>query len=163
MDLPTPHVNLIIDGLWLGDEISAQDVEFAKSANIQAIVNATKDVPCKFMGVEYLQVPVDDPGPGVKLCQVDNQDMLRMFPEILQFIRRNMIQKKNILVHCHAGAQRSAIIVLLYLMLYVFDGPKDERFRLAFLHMIKQRPLVFYWGYSINFKPALVEYLRDLD
>lgn len=156
------HAHMIIEGLWLGDYIAAHDFNFIKKNNIQAIVNATKDIPCKFKEIDYLQVNVDDPGPNVHLSQVDIQEMIRMFPNILSFIERNRVLNKNILVHCHAGAQRSAVIVLLYLMLYVFTGAKENRYQLARRYLQSQRPIVFYYGYSMNFQPALAEYLRDL-
>lgn len=153
----------IIPGLWLGNIEASEDEIFMNINNIKFVINATNDIPCKFREIDYYRVSVDDPGPWLNMENEDNQIMLKEFPYLMIYLRHHLTNKHNVLVHCYAGVQRSAIIVLLYLMLYVYNGTKEERFKLAYVHLMRKRPYVFNNGSQIHFKPALIEYLKNKD
>ena len=43
-------------------------------------------------------------------------NMATHFEETYDFIRQNLLEGKNVLVHCHAGKSRSATVVIAFLM-----------------------------------------------
>jgi protein-tyrosine phosphatase len=161
-------VNEIVPGLWLGNEEASQSDEFLKKANIGVIVNATKHIPCKwkkahFVNVDYYRVPVNDPGPTSDLDQEDNKIMLSHLPHVVKYININLKSNKNVLVHCHAGIQRSAAIVLAYLMAhYYVTGHKKDRLQKSLRHIMQNRPVVFYEGTVMSFRPAVTQYIIDI-
>ncbi len=138
----------IIKGLWIGDAYSSQDTQFFKDYKIGAVINCTPDVPNKFSryGVNYLRIPIDD-----SLQKKDIDAMKRALLPAIYFINQHRKNDKNILVHCHAGIQRSADIVVGYLM-------KVHKFSLvkAIDFVIKQRPQAFFGGKHINFLDSLI-------
>lgn len=160
--------NEIIPGLWLGNEEASQDLNFLKTSNITVIVNATKHIPCrweKYSGMNYYRVPVNDPGPAnyVNFDQEDNVVMLYHLPFVLEFIRENLNKNRNVLVHCHAGIQRSATVVLMYLMTFIYaKSCKKNRLRYSIRHILKTRPIVFYSGTGMSFRPAILQYVSNL-
>lgn len=159
-------VNEIIPGLWLGNETAATNYEFIASCNISNIVNATKHIPCKWvksLNIDYYRIPVNDPGPNVNIDNEDNICMLNNLPQVTKYINDNLKNKKNILVHCHAGIQRSATVILVYLIEYVYTvGEMDARLKFSLRHLLNCRPIAFYEGSCCNFKPAIINYLINL-
>jgi len=149
--------NEIIPGLYIGNMHSAKDADFFKRKNIGAVLNCTPDVPHYFAhssgAVEYMRINVND-----SLQQVDFQKMAAFIPCGVQFIHKNLeLDKKPILVHCHAGVQRSAAMVAAYLM-YKFRLPLEK----AINHIIRQRSVAFLFGRSVNFKTSLIHYAKSI-
>jgi hypothetical protein len=73
---------------------------------LQAIrewVKSYNDVP----DFEYLNVLVRD---------AEDQDLMSHLPTFLTFIRKNISQGHNIMVHCNAGVSRSVSLVCAYLI-----------------------------------------------
>ena len=113
------NANEIICGLWLGDYVSAMDVNFQKKYNISVIINCSKDIPFvdnKEILYKY-RIPVSD-----NLQQVEIYNMTGYIKEIIPIIHEHLSKGHNILVHCMAGMQRSAIVVLAYLYAYYFNN-----------------------------------------
>jgi protein tyrosine phosphatase len=159
-------VTEILPGLWLGNEAASKNDRFFKTYNITAVVNATKQIPCHFAnkGVKYYRVPVNDPGGGHPITQKDQQIMLKYIESAVAFIRENRERGQNVLVHCHAGAQRSAAIVAAYIMTHgkfvitSTDDPQkiqNKKLQLTVKRMVSLRPVAFFGGRSINFYPVL--------
>jgi protein-tyrosine phosphatase len=142
----------ILPGLWLGNRAVSQSEEFMRQNNISVIVNATKDIPSKFLGRRfYMRIPVDDPGALSPAHMPHNDDikyMKAVMPLVVDFILRARSQGKNVLVHCHAGAQRSAIIVAAYLLHRGHARSVPEAIR----HVIQKRSIAFFSGQSVNFR-----------
>ena len=153
--------NEIIPGLWLGDEKSAKDSKFIKHAGIDVIINATKHIPNKFEknNVEYIRIPINDPGPNVNPNQEDNLYLVRVLPDLVYVMDHYLNNNKNILVHCHAGRMRSASIVLCYLYKYRYrDGSTKQRIYKSIKKILKNRPVAFNNGQYTSFSHAIVEY-----
>jgi len=73
------------------------------------IVNCTSDLP---MIHEYgMRLAVDDNKTSQAICR-----MMDALPQVIQRIHLEISQKKNVLVHCLAGRQRSACVVAAYLI-----------------------------------------------
>lgn len=155
-----PSLDLIIPGLWLGNEGAALSNEILQQHNISVIVNATKHIPCE-LNLIYYRVPVNDPGPTRDLMSEDHKIMLEHIPEVLSFIDYHLSKKRNILVHCHAGMQRSVSIVFLYLYLYVFkEYPSKQRLELCIKQIMRKRPRSFCYGEYSSFEPVLKHFIK---
>ncbi len=152
--------NEIVSGLWLGNEEASQSQDFLKKANIKVIINATKHISNSFpLEIEYYQIPVNDPGPSTYLNE-DNAIILSYLTPTCKIINYHLKKKNNILVHCHAGAQRSATIVLIYLIKHLYtSGSKKDRLKYSINHLLKNRPIVFHSGFNASFQPAISQYL----
>lgn len=157
--------NQILPGLWLGNMGSSQDRRFLTKNNITVIVNASKHLPNKFKGdIKYYRLAVNDPQVPKSLSDPDVFKMSAELPEIVKFIHKQRSEGKNVLVHCHAGIQRSSTIVAAYLMKYVIIciqpncvSPKCK-YNAAVSHIIKHRPQAFYGGERLNFHAALKKF-----
>lgn len=166
--------NEIMPGLWIGDYHSALNYQFIKKNKIKAIVNMTPDIPNAFepKGVTYYQVKLDD-----SLLAHDVNIMYDNLPGIVKFIRREHdTLKKSVLVHCHQGFQRSATVVLAYLMLYhrrLFSKVSGKMsINKVATYIQKGRPIAFHGslrrknlplnGGNINFLSSLKKYKKDL-
>lgn len=140
----------IVSGIFLGNEEASQDPNFIKRNRITAIINCTPSVPNKFSknGIQYIRLPVDD---SLKVGDINK--MTAFMPYIVETLRELILKKHRVLVHCHAGMQRSAAVVSAYLMQYHGMTPMQSiRF------IISKRPIAFYNGKSINFEKSLTTF-----
>ena len=149
------NANEIIPGIFVGNIVSSRDPDFIKKENITAIVNASKDIPNSFesSGIRYFNVFVND-----DLQDESQKIMLTYMPRALKFIRINKMSGRNILIHCHAGMQRSAAIMVSYLIFFNNMSP-DNAIKLV----LNKRPQAFAYGLSVNFRPAINEFYKNLD
>jgi protein-tyrosine phosphatase len=161
----------IIPNLWLGNHRSALNIEFLKKNNINLIINCTQNKSFinaeinKEMNIETYRIPVND-----SLLEKDFLLMQKYFQIIIPLLlRKYTIEKKNILVHCHMGKQRSAIVVaglLKVLLDYKYiDLDKvpnivDEKKQFDYIcnYIVIKRPQAFTFGYRINFKKTFYRY-----
>lgn len=140
----------ILPRLWIGDMMDAGNSGLINDLNITTIVNCTPDVP--FIN-NYLT--------NIRLAVDDNRqpDQIRLMYENLNRLadRIHLALSNNgtVLVHCHAGRQRSAAVIAGYLMKYGGVNPAD-----AVKYIRSRRSIAFFP--DINFRPALVEYWNDL-
>jgi protein-tyrosine phosphatase len=153
-DKPLAKYNKIMNRLYLGNFQAAKDKDFFKKKNIRAVLNCSKDIPNHFASnknIEYMRIPVDD-----SLKQKDYDLMFDFMPVIVAFIHKHIVvQKNNILIHCWAGRQRSAISVAVYLVDKYGLDPKE-----ACKVVLDKRPEAFHFGKSLNFDQALNKYYR---
>lgn len=155
---PFSKVDKIMKNLYLGNFQAAKDKNFFKSKKIKAVLNCTKsvDIPNHFANnkdIEYMRIPVDD-----SLKEKDFSLMLLYMPSIVEFIHKHVtLQKHNILVHCYAGKQRSAISVAAYLVAKHNMTPHE-----ACKLIIEKRPEAFHYGQSLNFDQALKKFYKNI-
>jgi protein-tyrosine phosphatase len=153
-DEPLTKYDKITNKIYLGNFQSAKDKTFFKNKKIKAVLNCTKDIPNYFANdknIEYMRIPVDD-----SLKQKDYDLMFEFMPCIVAFIHKHAnIQKNNILVHCWAGRQRSAISVAVYLVDKYGITPHQ-----ACKMILDKRPEAFHFGKSLNFDQALNKYYK---
>lgn len=153
---PLTSYNKITNRIYLGNEDASDDENFFKKNKIRAVLNCSKDIPNYFHKdpkIEYLRIPVND---DLKL--VDLSTMYKYMPIIVEFIHKHVnIEKNNILVHCAAGRQRSAISVATYLVAKHKLTPKQ-----ACSYILKRRPEAFHFGQSLNFDKSLEKYYKKL-
>jgi protein-tyrosine phosphatase len=166
----------ILPGFWIGNQRASQDAEFLKKVDV--VVNCTKHIDFKDVQGKrliHLRVPVDDPGNSdhVSIDEVgiknDQVIMTKYLPEIVENIARCRKRGMKVLVHCHAGMQRSCAVAAAYLMRYGLwvmpDGFNERQLRIMKMEkvlglIVKKRPVAFNGGRSINFKPALLRFMK---
>lgn len=141
----------IYPGLWLGDINSALDKKFLQSKKITCIFNCTKSLPF-----------IDDSRITSKfrIAVMDNlepDEIMKMYKLINPTVNKlhSSLNDNNVLVHCHKGKQRSATIIIAYLMKFA-NMTKDE----AMFTVKTKRPVIC--SPAPNFDFALDKYERDL-
>jgi len=117
----------IIDNLYIGNHESPIDQVFLKEKNIKLIINCTK-------GYSY-EVPENIQ--MIRLCITDfnspenNIILAHSVDKILEIMNIYLDGNEGILVHCHMGQQRSAMIVVCYLMKFLkinlYDSIKEVK------------------------------------
>ncbi len=154
-DKPLAKYDKIMDRIYLGNFQAAKDRDLFNGKNIKAVLNCTKDIPNHFAhkkDIEYMRIPVED-----SLKDKDFDLMYQFMPCIVEFIHKHaVLQKNNILIHCWAGRQRSAISVAAYLVAKYNMNPHD-----ACKIVLDKRKEAFHFGHSLNFDQALNRFYKD--
>jgi dual specificity phosphatase 12 len=141
----------IYPGLWLGDINSALDKKFLHNKKITCIFNCTRSLP--FIEDPYItskyRVAVMD--------NLENEEIQKMYKLLNPTINKlyTMLNANNVLVHCHKGKQRSATIIIAYLMKFA-NMTKDE----ALYTIRTKRPIIC--TPSTNFDISLDKFEHDL-
>ena len=171
-------VDEIIPGLWLGNYKSALDVDFLLNNNIDVIINCTQHIPfvnqleINLDDIETYRIPVND-----SLLECDFLLMQDYFKIIIPLLlRKYTIEKKKILIHCHAGKQRSAILTAALLKVLIDKNyitlPKEDtlntehigrdkkQFEYICNYILSKRPQVFTYGLRINFEPTYKRFFK---
>ena len=95
-----------LDGaeLWIGSAADAADDGWLREHDVRLVVNCTRHLPfTKMKGVDLVRVAVhDDPS--------ENANMFEALPGATLEVARALDNGRNVLVHCHAGMQRSATV-----------------------------------------------------
>jgi hypothetical protein len=139
----------ILPGLWLGNRAAALDDAWLREKGIRTVFNATKDTPFSPAATERYRIPVDD-----NLEPVEIANMRRWGPEAVYKIVATHRRGQPVLVHCHAGRQRSAALVAMTLIaLKNYDAEKAIKF-------IRDRRSVAFFPVA-NFKDAITGFEAD--
>ncbi|UJR25732.1 hypothetical protein I4U23_007083 [Adineta vaga] len=152
-DIITPNIDFsncpmthIIDGLYIGNESNAKNLDELSSENIRYIVNVTSHLPLYyFEQFHYHHIPVDD---------TQKQNLLKYFDDAYQFIHRAIENHEKVLVHCVAGISRSPAIVISFLMRYTQMNLND-----AYEYVKMKRSIV---SPNLNFMGQLLQYEKQL-
>jgi protein-tyrosine phosphatase len=135
--MTSENANLILPGLWLGNRYAAADTAFLTNQRIKTVFNCTKQLPFDKSVTHQYRVPVDD---NLEASEISNME--KWAPEIVYKLVAEYKAGNQILVHCHAGMQRSAAVVAMFLIA-VFKKPTDyvvqyirERRGIAFFPLI---------------------------
>lgn len=168
----TISADQVLPGLWIGNQAASQSQKWLKSKNILTVFNATKHLPFAGGRVE-IRIPVNDPGPFNDIEQSDVATMYRALPCAVDMLH-DSLAKGAVLVHCHAGMQRSAALVTAYLAKYYFhklDGVNgggnkitpqmaNSLYKRSKDFLISKRSKVFYNGWYVNFEKAIKKYIQ---
>lgn len=111
----------ILPNLWLGNIKIAQTLTFFIDHKIKCVINCSKDLPFYNEKCINVRVSVHD-----NLEKKEINRLYDYFDTCSDFIHKHLTNNEPILVHCYAGKQRSASIILAYLMKYakisLYDG-----------------------------------------
>ena len=103
------EMNLIEEGLYLGDIFAAKDADRLKNEGITHVVGLLDSFRSykQYEGIVYLLIEMPD------RC---DQHILAYIPQVMNFIERGICTGK-VLVHCAAGISRSSSMVIAYIMI----------------------------------------------
>ena len=101
----------IIPGVWIGNRETALNGDWLAKHNIQAVFNCTKTIEFHSSVPYQYRVPVDD---NLQPAEIRNMELWA--PEIAFKIIREFNAGRPILIHCHAGMQRSTTACAFFLM-----------------------------------------------
>jgi dual specificity phosphatase 12 len=139
----------ILPGLWLGNLAASQDVDWLREKGIDTVFNATKNIPFAPTVKHAYRIPVDD-----NLEPVEIANMRRWAPEAVVKILREYKSGNPLLVHCHAGMQRSAALVAMMVIINKdYDAEKAMKF-------VRDRRAVAFFPVA-NFKDAIHGFESD--
>lgn len=106
--------NRITGSLYIGNFESPHDKDFLVENNIKLIVNCTKTYNYKLpSNIQKIRLNITDVNtPENNIIIANNID------KILEIINIYLKSEEGVLVHCHMGQQRSAAVIVCYLMKY---------------------------------------------
>jgi protein-tyrosine phosphatase len=133
----------IVPRLWLGNKQAASDGEWLRAHGITVVFNCTKDWPYHPDVLRKYRVPVHD-----NLEPEEIQNMQTWAPEIMAKLVAEYNRGEVILVHCHAGMQRSAAVVAMF-MITMYGLTADE----AMARIKSKRQIAFFP--AANFEKAI--------
>lgn len=157
--------------IWVGNQAAAGDCDVIRLYKITMVVNCTAHLPfyhkycssryCREHPIKYIRIPVGDPGPPETPGWQGREaidTMYRMMPHVCKLIREELLRGGRVLIHCHAGAQRSAGLAAGYIMRYHCNPSWDcdRRYAESVRWLVARRPVAFFGGTSVNFKEALI-------
>jgi protein-tyrosine phosphatase len=141
----------VMPGLWLGNIKIAQNLSFFETNNIHCVINCSKDIPFYCNKCENIRISVND---DLKISEINK--LYEYFDKAADFINSRLLDNKNILVHCYAGKQRSASIIVVYLMKYC-----DLSLKNSIIVLKSKREIVF--TPTINFRKSLLKYEKKIN
>ncbi len=147
---PFNNADQIIPNVWLGNLKAAHDETFLNNAGIQVVFNATKDAPFHPSIRRRYRVPVDD---NLQESEIRNLELWSY--EIVYKLLKEYKEGRPVLIHCHAGMQRSPAITAMFLMT-LYHMSADQ----AMAYIRNKRPIVFLP--SANFENAIRGFERSL-
>lgn len=142
--------NEIVSRLWLGNKQAAADEAWLKQHNITVVFNCTKTLPFAPYIRRMYRVPVDD---NLEAEEIANMGAWASETQIK--LVREYKAGRTILVHCHAGMQRSAAVVAMFLI--AMTGMSADE-AMAFIK--SKRPVAFFP--AANFEKAIRDWDEDL-
>jgi len=139
----------IIPGLWLGNKKAAANTQFLKKNKISVVFNCTKELPFDSSIQRTYRVPVDD-----NLQPVEIANMEKWSPEIVYKVITEYNEGRKILIHCHAGMQRSAAVMAMALIA-MYRKPADK-----VMAFIREKRAIAFFPHA-NFDKAIRGFERD--
>jgi len=127
--------NEIIPNLWLGSRLAPVNQKLIKDNNIKLIINCTKDIDYYVdPNVQTIRLAINDLN-----TDESNQILRERIDSLTYLIDLYLKNNMGVLVHCYAGVQRSATVVLCYLIKY-----KHLQLQMAKTIMKDKRSIVFF-------------------
>ncbi|CAB3258933.1 unnamed protein product [Arctia plantaginis] len=147
------NVDLIEDGLYLGNLACARDYKMLEKLQITHILTIDV-VPLPRTILDRTNLTFH----YVKLADVPKEDLISHLPETNEFIKQAIADGGVVLVHCHYGVSRSAAVVIGYIMekygLCYEDAfilvKSKRRFVGPNVGFIAQLKLFGHMGYALN-------------
>lgn len=107
--------NKISNNLFLSNYVCAANDDFIKSNNIKVVINCSKDlIRPEFYdkyNIKFMRIPIDD-----SRAFEETKTFYKYLDSAIDLIKKSKKNNLNILVHCYTGIQRSATLVLCYIM-----------------------------------------------
>lgn len=130
---PAEDADEIIPGVWIGRWQPALNGDWLAKHEIKAVFNCTKQLDFHPTVPYQYRIPVDD---NLQPAEINNMEAWA--PEIAYKMMREYKAGHPMLIHCHAGMQRSTTACAFFLM--VLTGkPLIHVMR----HIKSKRPIAF--------------------
>jgi len=127
--------NEIIPNLWLGNRKSPLEIDNLEKYNIKLIINCTKDINYSVNpSIQTIRLSINDIN-TVESNTILSNEINNLINLMDLYLKNNM----GVLVHCYAGVQRSATVVICYLITY-----KHYNVEMAKVIMKDKRSIVFF-------------------
>lgn len=140
-------VTEVIPNLWLGNVQDSLDSVFI--SNIDIVINCTKDLKFLDESKKCIRIPIED-----NLEDIEIQNLYSYLSKITEYIHNNLRQGRRVFVHCFAGKQRSASVVIAYIMRYYkLDLNKA-------IELVKSKRMIIFTP-QCNFERALIEFYNS--
>jgi hypothetical protein len=136
--------------LWLGNKNAASDGDWLREKGIDVVFNCTKDWPFHPDVPRKYRVPVHD-----NLEPEEIQNMTSWSPEIMYKLTAEYKRGNTILVHCHAGMQRSAAVIAMFLVTTA-GMSTDEA-----MDFIRNKRAIAFFP-SANFEPSMRSWEKEI-
>lgn len=135
----------IIKNLYISDK---HHVPFLQT-DYDLIVNCTPDIPFPIIHKSAIRIPVYD-----HPTFAEDMYMEIKKKNVLETIHSHLQRDNTVLVHCHAGMQRSCAVVACYLVKYHKYLPDQ-----AINYIKERRPVAFLGG--VNFRETIEAFQKD--
>ena len=129
-------IHQITDHIYISDFNAALNPSILQKFAIDMVVNCTRDERYCVLPLEYINIPIDDPPTKDQLVYLQ-----QYYINFVDHLYKRITSGKKVLVHCHAGQQRSPAMVVGYLMLVSKMSMND-----AINHVRSKRPQAFITG-----------------
>ena len=175
------NVNEIIPGVWLGNYLSVEDSDFLVKNDISVVINCTPNLPTPKIQTNFFRISVND-----SLLEQDIVLMKYYLAIVLPYLKGKYSDNKNILIHCYAGKQRSAIVMVCLIKILMESNnegikrrllsgseiqnieiqelikkcDKKSQFYKIINYIRSKRPQAFSYGFKINFKKSYYRYFN---
>lgn len=129
-----PDFSEITPGLFLGEVVSALNIEDLEEHGISAVVNCSTSARNCFNELDYFNVSVLDSGDVKSVSQLASN----LHPSA-EFINEKLEGGQRVLVHCHRGLSRSPTIIAAFLMLFKNFTLEEALFKINQKRFVKPR------------------------
>jgi len=156
------NYNLIIDHLYLGNYLAAQDQDFIIDKKIKLVINCSKNLeyPSFYKHMDhdfkYIRLQLND-----STNRIDQFTMQSSLPELCKLIDDNYTKGLNVFIHCFAGIQRSATVILCYLM-YLDSKNKILKSLDYYYYYLKYKRVVVFRP-DPTFSNVIINFYNNLD
>ena len=99
-------MHYILDNIYLGDVLAAENETYLKSFNISVVINCAYEHISEYEDLKAYELKLTDHYP---------QQLFPIFEEAYEIIK-NYNEKSKIFIHCMSGVSRSASLVIFYIM-----------------------------------------------
>ena len=99
-------MHYILDNLYLGDVLAAENETYLKSFNISIVINCAYEHISEYEDLKAYELKLTDHFP---------QELFPTFETAYEIIKQYN-QERKIFIHCMSGVSRSASLVIFYIM-----------------------------------------------
>lgn len=146
----------VSDRIWLGSMWDANDVDWLRSTGITHVINCaqTNDrferVTARAAGIRGAIVLDADDAPDYPILCLHSKAVKVYMNQVLKE------PDTKVLIHCMAGVNRSAALVLAYMSDHEDPEVRRSKFLHIYEHVLKQRPIILI---NDSFYEQLVQWL----
>ena len=141
----------ILPNLWISGILGVRNSMFYKNNNIKCVINCSKDIPFYSSETLNVRIPVND-----DLKKHEIQNLYKYMDKATNVIHSHFKKNQGIVVHCYAGKQRSASIIVAYLIKYGNMTIQDA------INSIKSKRIYVFTPCN-NFIEAIRQFKKDLE